>query len=152
MHYLANSDKESMLFNFFKAQWDFPARKTSVSDYDLPCNFEYFERKSKAAFKKIIDKKSKELASDKFIKFRASHSKMKNLQYDELKLQKYLKLSELTVEEIKHLLLWRTRMTKFGKNYGEGDKLCVLCQSYPDSQEESFLCNEAKKVILYKKL
>ena len=43
-------------------------------------------------------------------------------------------------------------MTKFGKNYGEGDKLCVLCQSYPDSQEESFLCNEAKKVILYKKL
>ena len=67
-----------------------PSEK-DLSDFDLPCNFEYFERKSKAAFKKIIDKKSKELASDKFIKFRASHSKMKNLQYDELKLQKYLK-------------------------------------------------------------
>ena len=111
MHYLANSDKESMLFNFFKAQWDFPARKTSVSDYDLSCNFEYFERKSKAAFKKIIDKKSKELASDKFIKFRASHSKMKNLQYDELKLQKYNEIfSSNPSEELVKILIQITKL------------------------------------------
>ena len=33
-------------------------------------------------------------------------------------------------------------MAKLGNNYGEGEKLCVLCQSHTDSQEESFLCNE----------
>ena len=72
---------------------------------------------------------------------------MKNLHYDELKLKRYLKLSELTVEEVKTLIMWRTRMAKFRTNYGEGEKLCVLCQSHTDSQEESFLCDEVFKVI-----
>ena len=154
LHYLANYEKEGMLYKFFKAQWNFPARgdwvvqcREDLRDFELPSHLEYFEGKSKAAFKRIMDKKCKQFALDKFNELKSLHSKMKNLHYDDLKLQKYLKLKELTVEESKHLLLWRLRMTNFGKNYGDGDKLCPACHNHEDSQEKIFECDVMKKSV-----
>ena len=114
---------------------------------DLSSQLEYFAGKSKAALKRIMDQKCKQFALDKFNELKSLHSKMKNLHYDDLNLQKYLKLKELNVEESKHLMLWRLRMTKFGKNYGDGDKLCPACNEHEDSQEKIFECIEMKKLM-----
>ena len=69
-----------MLFKFFKSQWDFPARgdwviqcMKDLNDFDLHFNFEYFEGKSKAAFKKIIDKKCK-IYANKILAFKNEKS------------------------------------------------------------------------------
>ena len=73
---------------------------------------------------------------------------MENLEYSELKLQSYLELKELTVEDSKMLLLWRLRMAKFGANYGETTKQCPLCKKHKDCQETSFnRCEEIRKKV-----
>ena len=121
--------------------------REDLRHFELPSQLEYFEGKSKAAFKRIMDEKCKQFALDKFNESKSLHSKMKNLHYDDLNLQKYLKLKELNVEESKHLMLWRLRMTKFGKNYGDGDKLCPACNEHEDSQEKIFECDVMKKSV-----
>ena len=64
-----------------------------------------------------------------------SHSKLNNLDYSELKLQKFLKLEDMNADESKIVLKWRLKMAKFGANFGDDSKLCPLCI---DNQEESF--------------
>ena len=79
---------------------------------------------------------------------KSSHSKLQNVHYDVIQLQKYLKLKELTVDESKMLLLWRLRMTKFAANYGDKDKMCPLCSEHKDNQEDAFKCKEIRKQLV----
>jgi hypothetical protein len=74
---------------------------------------------------------------------------MDNLYYLELKLQSFLHLEEISVEESKMILMWRLRMANFGTNYGEQFKLCPLCKQHEDSQEKCFKqCQEVKKNVV----
>ena len=156
LHYLVNHERSSMLYKFFKAQWDFSVRgdwtrqcKEDLEDFDIPLNLAYFEGKSQDAIKRIINRKRKEYALDKFLKMKAPHSKMDNLYYLELKLQSFLHLEEISVEESKMILMWRLRMANFGTNYGEQFKLCPLCKQHEDSQEKCFKqCQEVKKNVV----
>ena len=77
------------------------------------------------------------------------HSKMDNLIYPELKLQKYLKSPNTTVQAAKTLFKWRTRSAMFKMNYGKMyvDTACPFCSVEPDSQSHSFQCHEVKKKI-----
>ena len=65
---------------------------------------------------------------------------MKNLSYDDLKPQDYLK--NFDVKEAKNIFKFRVKMAKFGGNYkGQGPpELCPLCGSHEDNQEKSFQC------------
>ena len=158
VHYLVNSDRNSMLYKFFKVQWDFSCRgdwtrqcKEDLQDFDIPDNLEYFEGKSQDAFKKMVTRKTKDYALEKFKNMKMPHSKMDNLHYTELKLQSFLELKELSVEESKTILLWRLRMAKFGANYGEKYKLCPLCKKHEDNQEKCFnQCEEVRKTLTIK--
>ena len=145
LHYMVNSDKQGMLYKFFRAQWEFPTKgdwseqcKDDLLDLDLPINLDYFEGRPQEAFKTMVNKKTKEYALDKFITMKIPHSKLDNLFYHELKIQAFLELKNLTVEDSKIVLQWRLRMAKFGANYGEKYKLCPLCKVHLDSQEKSF--------------
>ena len=154
LHTLVNSDENSMLYKFFQAQWEFPVRgdwvlqcNQDLIDFNLPNQLDYFKGKSKDTFKAAINKKAKEYALDKFNDIKMSHSKMENLFYYEMKLQEYLKLSELSVDESKVIILWRLRMAKFARNYGQKNQLCPLCSEHEDTQENSFQCKVVKKVV-----
>ena len=152
LHYLVNCDKSSMLYKFFKAQWDFSVRgdwtrqcKEDLEDFDIPDNLEYFEGKSQDVMKRIINRKRAEYALDKFLKMKITHSKMDNLHYFELKMQSCLQLEDLSVDDSQVILKWRLRMAKFGTNYGEKFKLCPLCKQHEDSQEACFKqCQEIR--------
>ena len=87
------------------------------------------------AFKKLTAKQSK-------------HSKMKNVHYETIDMQKYL-TSELKVSEKRMIFKFRVRMAKFGENYrgGEKAKICPLCHLHLDNQEMSFQCPIIRKEI-----
>ena len=71
----------------------------------------------------------------------------KDIVFTELKLQEYLKLSELSVDESKLIILWRLRMAKFARNYEQKNKLCALCSEHEDTQKKSFQCKKVIKAV-----
>ena len=59
------------------------------------------------------------------------HTKMKNLQYEGLKIQNYFHRTDITNDQKKIIFQFRTRMADFGENYrGAGIRLTVPCVIY----------------------
>ena len=78
------------------------------------------------------------------------HTKMSNLNYQELKCSKYLLDNRLSNEDKKLLFKFRTRMYTVKANFRTQfkDKLdCKLCKSAIESQAHLFECNEIKNMI-----
>ena len=67
---------------------------------------------------------------------------MNNLYYSELKIQEYLKLKIMTVEEAKLVFKFRTRQAEFSENFRgkNGPINCKLC----DNHLMSFQCSIIK--------
>ena len=80
---------------------------------------------------------------------KASHSKMSNLFYTQLKMQDYLKCETLTVTEAQIVYSFRTRMAAFSNNYkgSTGVTTCPLCKKHLDVQSLSFQCQKIKENI-----
>ena len=145
LHYLIKEEGSTMLFKFFKVQWDRPAKgdwttqvKKDLEDFDIPGCLEYLEGISVNSFKSLVKKKSVEYALEKFQNKKIKHSKLDNLTYSDLKIQEYLKSSNIPPEDCKLVMQWRFHMARFGANYGQPTKKCPLCEEHDDSQEDSF--------------
>ena len=145
LHYLVKEDKNSMLNKFFKVQWRRPSRgdwtlqvKQDLEDFGIPGTLEYLEGLSENALKSLVKKQSIEFALEKFLNMKSSHSKLDKITYNELKIQNYLKSSEIPTEESKVLMKWRLHMANFGGNYGQSEKKCPLCEEHLDNQEDCF--------------
>ena len=71
------------------------------------------------------------------------HSKMKNLCYEEIKIQNYFLRHDIDNEQKKNLFLYRTRMADYGENYRGGRKevKCPLCYNHLDKQDLSYTCS-----------
>ena len=107
-------------------------------------DFEYIRGKSKEAFKQIVRTKSKELALQKLLDKKESHSKLNNLSYSEICMQSYLLREDLNIRQKRLLFKMRTRMADYGKNFRGGKEkiICQLCNDHIDSQEMSYYCPE----------
>ena len=72
---------------------------------------------------------------------------MKNIQHQELKMQDYLSLENVTVNQAKVLLKFRTRMANYGQNVKGTNKLsqCQLCDEHLDSQDTICQCKTNMK-------
>ena len=88
--------------------------------------------------------KVKEAALEDLKSIQKQHSKMGNIQYIELKRQKYFNIGKIGVEETRNIFRYRVRMAKFGENFRGKLKniMCPLCYSHLDSQSLSFQCRE----------
>ena len=102
IHNLVKGDKNK----FFKVQWQRPFRghwtlqvKQDLEDFGIHGKLEYLEGMSENSLKSLVKKKSIEFALEKFLDMRSSHSKLDNITYNELKVQDYLKSSEISTEE-----------------------------------------------------
>ena len=85
-----------MLSKVFKTQWKYPVKDdwtTSVQkdlkDLDIGLEFDEIKEMSDYSFKRLVKIKTKEYALDFLMKIKEKHSKMKKLDYVELKLQNY---------------------------------------------------------------
>ena len=89
-------------------------------------------------FKSLVQKKSVEYALKKFPNKKIKHSKLNNLTYSDLKIQEYLKSSNIPPEDCKLVMNWRFHIARFGAIYGQQTQKCPLCEEHNDSQEDSF--------------
>ena len=85
-----------------------------------------------------MKKKAKQYALEEFLKTKAIHSKLDNLNFDELQIQKYLVSGLVSANQRKTWLKFRSRMAKYDDNYGSSETLCKLCQNHPDRQADIF--------------
>ena len=78
-----------------------------------------------------------------------SHSKMKDMWYTDLKMQKYLKLQTMSSFEAKTVFSYRTRSANYSENYLGADGLspCPLCLLHLDCQPMAFQCPVIKDKI-----
>ena len=154
LHHILTRKKEGMLYSFFITQWLQPTRgdwteqiKQDMEDFNIPTSFEPIQAKSKEAFKRSIKIKAKRYALNKLLGKAATHSKMKNLHYNELKIQNYFLDEKVKTEEMKMIFRYRTRMERFGENFrgGKEQVICPLCQNHLDNQDLAFQCSAIKK-------
>ena len=145
-----------MLYKFFIKQWLQPCPgdwtetvKSNLEEFDIPCDLQYLKSKSSQTFKKIVKTKAGEVALNILNEKKKKHSKMKNVNYNEMKTQNYLKLEGITVEQLRNVFKYRVRMAPMWENFkGSGGKdICPLCQNHQDTQAESFNCDILKQKI-----
>ena len=69
-------------------------------------------------------------------------SKMRDLRYDKLQMQDYLKMHNISKVEAQTLYKFRTKMEDFSDNFGSSDK-CGLCLENEsiDSQQHFLTCS-----------
>ena len=120
-----------------------------LKDFGIPSDLRYVQSKSKNSFKKLVKKQARMFAFRKFTEKQKDHSKMSNLSYKELKIQGYLLCQEITVNQAKVLVKFRTRMENYGNNFKGTNKnlACLMCENHPDSQEFIFDCNYNKNNV-----
>ena len=117
-----------MLAQFFRTQWNHPCKgdwtetvKDDLDKFGIEENFEYFMSKSKDCFKKIVNIKAREYALEILTEKQQKHSKMDKLYFSELKQQKYFRLENVKIEEVRNIFRYRVRMAPFWGNY-KGNK------------------------------
>ena len=71
---------------------------------------EEIKNKSDYSFKRMVKIKMIEFTLNYLLDIKQRHSKMDNLQYAELKLQKYSVADDISVKEATHLFGFRTRV------------------------------------------
>ena len=156
LHYLANLQKDEMLYKVFIAQWQYPGKddwteivRADLLDLGLTLKLDYLRGISKNSFKRSVKVKSRQFALDYLLKVKEKHTKMKDLNYSELKMQNYLKDPKISVEEAQNIFRFRTRSANFKENMKAkyAEILCPLCENQPDSQSHSFECSIVKEKI-----
>ena len=94
---------------------------------------------------KIIKEINKEKSLKTLLKMKDSHSKVRNIKHDEIKLQRYLEPNEIirNREDAQLIFKLRCQMTNLKSNMkGKYDNLeCRACKKEIESQKHVFECN-----------
>ena len=145
-----------MLYKFFINQWNYPAKNDWVNqvredlvDFNLDLSLTQLRKMSKNLLKKTVKGKLKEYSLNYLTTIKEKHSKMDDLIYPKLKLQNYLKDSQISVQAAKNLFRWRTRSALFKTNFGNSylNTACPYCHVEPDSQEHALQCTVVSQKI-----
>ena len=146
LHTLLRSNEESTLSQFFQTQLNHPDKDDwtvqvcqDLNDFQIDKNFAAIKSKSKESFKNMVKKHAKDYAFNCLMERKSSHSKLRNISYDELSLQKYLKRQDITVNQAK------AKVANYASNYGNKDEKCKLCNNHLDAQEEIYICDYNKR-------
>ena len=136
-----------MTLNVFMAQWKKPVKKDwtnqvkkDLADFRMDVNLFEIKKKSIESFKKYVKVKALEYEFSRLMEIKLKHSKMDNMNYTKLELQKYLKLENIDANGAKTIFRYRTRMAQFGENYRQGKTPvnCPLCGLHLDNQMMGF--------------
>jgi hypothetical protein len=156
LHHLVTREEHEMLYQFFITQWINPTKgdwtekvKEDLETFGIPADFIFLKSMSKFSFKQLVKKQAKKYALLKLLENKAKHSKMDNVQYEELKIQEYFRLKGITVEQLRNIFKLRTRMAPFGNNFRGNQKSvnCPLCDDHVDDQVHGFQCPVIKEKI-----
>ena len=106
-----------MLHQVFTTQWEYPVKDDwtlkvteNLKEHDISLSLDEMKKKSEYSFKRLVKIKAEEFTLNYLLGLKEKHTKMENLDYIELKLQKYLKDDKIPVEEAKNLYRYRMRL------------------------------------------
>ena len=130
--------------------------KQDLADLEINLSFEEIARISKDAFKEIVKKKVKKGALEYLQNLQQTHSKAKNLVYDELDLQLYLKsgTNKMTINEKSFTFALRSRTIDVNCNklQGQINVKCRLGCDQDESQPHLLHCSALRDSTIVKDL
>ena len=148
--YILNEDESCLLYSVFQAQCDNPVQgdwvKTvtdDIKEIDLKMNFKEIKRMSEKSFKKLVKSKVKVATFEFLIKIQATKSKSRNIKYNTLELQNYLKPGDfMTIQEKSFIFEVRSRMlpVKFNFKTSQSDLKCRKCGIDDEDQKHLLTC------------
>ena len=150
LYYLMKRSKEEMLSQFFWVQWNSPVRndwtvtvRQDLADLGMSANPEELLKYSKYSLNKIVKDKARDYAFRILNQLKASHSKLKLVQYSEFKLQSYFTLPGVDISDLRNIFSFRVHMQNFAENFRStaSSRLCPLCEKHLDSQDMLATCN-----------
>ena len=147
LQYLLSLDKDSLLYRVFSAQRENPVRDDWVLKVQEDITFLGFDEEISLEevniSKKVIKDRICKAAFRYLMLAKDKHSKMSNLTYRELNMQKYLK-EVSKKEDCQQIFKFRTRMIDVKENFKNQyvELLCPLCTRANDSQEHLLACTE----------
>ena len=167
LHYILKQDKTSLVSKVFHAQLSNPVKndwavtcKEDLAKIQIPHSLDEIRNLSKYSFKKIVREKISQSALKALVEEQQSLSKVKHLDFTELKLQEYLLPNKLDLRLSKFVFMLRSRMLDVRCNFKNkySDTLCPLCKADQDTQQHLMVCSVleepdvVREVPLYEEL
>ena len=149
LYYILKLDKKELLSKFYHSQKLNPSKndwttrvKRDMEILSINLTDEQIASVSKFKFKKMIKEKARQAAFEYLMDIKKSHSKMDNLQYSQLEMQKYLSNNFIYKNDAQLLFKLRTRMADFKGNFKNGnvDLTCRFCLE-DDLQDHVLVCD-----------
>ena len=96
LHHLVTRKETEILWKIFITQWNYPSIrgewtdqvKRDLESFGIPNELDWIKVKSKWSFKALVKKQAREIAIETLIDKKETHSKMEDLEYSELLMQK----------------------------------------------------------------
>ena len=168
LHYILNEDPKSLINKFFKSQLNKRTNKDWIStvindlkNLEIKMPFEEIRKMKKENFMMIVRNKIMTNTFQSMEELKGAHSKVKHIEYENLKMQKYLKPNscKMRLEEAQLIFKLRCRSTNVKMNLkGLYDDLeCTACGLEEETQIHIIHCkklneNKVGKKVNYDKL
>ena len=156
LHYIMNEEENSMMYRFLMTQMENRKPRDWIStvledlnDLNMSVNLEDIKQMKKSKLKETLNKVIKENALRELTKKKESHSKVKDVKHTTLEMQRYLKASDVKInqEEVQTIFKLRSRMTDVKINFrGKYDSFeCEACNEEDEDQKHIIECREILK-------
>ena len=150
LHYILNQNENSLILKFFKAQKQNPVRgdwseqiTSDIEEINLQLTLEEIKGLPQESFRSKLKRAIDTAAFKWLMEEKKSKSKLKKLNFENLKMQNYLGSNELETLEKKLLFQIRTRMLNVKANFknNHSDLSCpLLCGHKEDNQQHILEC------------
>ena len=147
--YILHQDEESLVNMFLKAQLDSPVHGDwgqscykDLEELGIPLTTSEIERMPEQQFRKIVKEKTDLKALEYLNHLKAKHSKVMDLDHQNLAMQPYPEPNEMSTQECKFMFALRSRMVDVRANYREKYfvAICPSCKLEEENQEHLLTC------------
>ena len=152
LHHILKRPQSELIRKVYEAQKSEPSKgdwyetvTENLIELNVNKSDEQISQMSKYKFRKLLKKMIHNSAFDYLMRKKQSHSKMSDIEYNKLEMQRYLKSdSGLSDAEKQFLVKFRLRMASLRKNFQNQyqDKKCQLCSTEDEDQIHLFRCTK----------
>ena len=149
LQYILKQDKDSMLYEVFKATSENPSKNDFVKTclkylevLDIKMTFEEIGKMSDNKFKQIVKQKTEEAAFKHLIQEKNKQKKISHVNYTKLTMQEYL-VEGCKNPKISRLIFkarGRNLEIKTHKKWRYEDEICVGCGENIETEDELLVC------------
>ena len=152
MWWILNEPAQSLIYQVFRIQREKPVRgdwstlvQKDLEDLDINLDYDELKELSKYEIKNLLKEQVEKKAFTYLIKLKESQSKLKDLEYNKLETQNYLKpAAGLTKTEVSEIMMCRSRMVpvkaNFKSSHNAADLKCRACGDTEELQQHLISC------------